>query len=146
MKNRLLSVRAGIDLFCILLGLMFLQAGSDKVLGGQVPEWFVTQFRPTLFGSLPGGVSLSFWSVAILEVVVGALAFATLAKPKLFHPTLVLAELVFLMLGFGLRLSHKYDDAGQLFNYFGLTLVIHLVAANGIREAANTNYEKPMPR
>jgi hypothetical protein len=128
MKDRVFSVRGGVDLFFVLLGLMFLQAGLGKVFGGEVPEWFVAQFSPTLFGSVPGGVVLSFWMVAILEVVVGVLSFVTIFRSRWFHVTLVLAEVVFLMLGFGLRLSHKYDDAGQLFNYFALTLVIHFLA------------------
>ena len=129
MKDRFFSIRGGIDLFLILLGFIFLHAGMEKVLGGQVPEWFVAQFEPTLIGKLPGGVALSFWGIAVLEVVVGVLAFGSLLKRQLSQVAFVLAELTFLSLGLGLRLSHKYAEAGQLFNYFALTLVIHILVS-----------------
>lgn len=129
MRSRIFSLRGGVDLFFVMIGLIFLQAGFDKVLGGEVPGWFAEQFGPTLIGKIPGGLLLSFATIAILEVVVGVLAFVTLVKENFFHTTLVLAELTFLMLGFGLRLSHKYGEAGQLFNYFALTLGIHLLSA-----------------
>ena len=127
MKDRIFSVRGGGDLFLVLLGLIFIHAGIGKVLAGQVPEWFSAQFEPTLIGSLPGGVFLSYWGVAIIEVVVGCLAFASLVRRQLIQSTFVLAEATFLALGFGLRLSQKYAEAGQLFNYFALTLILHIL-------------------
>ncbi|MBX9766460.1 MAG: hypothetical protein K2X47_04235 [Bdellovibrionales bacterium] len=137
MKNRIFSARGGVDLFLVMIGLIFLQAGSEKVMGGEVPGWFAEQFGPTLIGKLPGGLLLSFATIALLEVVVGILAFVTLLKENLFHITLLLSELTFLMLGFGLRLSHKYSEAGQLFNYFALTLLVHVIATKTMKETPN---------
>lgn len=117
--------------FCLLLATTFGLAGCEKLVGGGVPFWFVEQFHGTLIDLLPGSLSASFYLIMLLESVTAILFVLAIFfgdfKPGRPKPRLLsgvwLAQISFVMLGFGQRLTHKYDSAAQLFLYAVTTLL-----------------------
>lgn len=118
----------------VLLFLTFGQAAMDKILGGSVPAWFVEQFRETFMATLPG-LPIAYYTILVLELATAVLIAAGIAKREFLSaekPLLtsgyVLAQLTFIALGFGQRLTHKYDQAAQLFFYAALTYIAGHIA------------------
>ena len=117
--------------FCILLLLTFGQAGLDKLFGGPTPTWFLEQFHGTLLDLFPGSLSLSYYGIMTLELVTAAVLAVALirreflgGRPKKFLTLgIILSQVIFIALGFGLRLTHKFDGAAQLFFYAALTYI-----------------------
>jgi hypothetical protein len=103
-------------------------AATSKLLplfSGHVgaPEWFQKQFGGTFLNLFPGALSANFYLIAILELTVTVLFIAGLFRRKFLHPALLLAQLVFVILGFGLRISSDFHGAAELVGYFGVTLL-----------------------
>lgn len=119
-------------MFSVLLAYLSMWglAGPQKLFAGGPPEWFVGQFGETFLASFPG-LGASFFSLALGETVAAALALVALVrgeflsgKTKTFTLlTLVVSLLLFVQLGFGLRLVSDFDGAAKIFFYFGATLV-----------------------
>ena len=112
-------------LFLSLAGITALQ----KITGAFVPEWFVKKFEPTLIGTVPYGIELSFLTIIALETLI-AVCFlisivrmefvSQLSKSFLFWG-FDLAMLLFLVLFFGSFLAGDYSNGALDFMYFGIT-------------------------
>lgn len=121
--------------FWILLLLTFGQAALEKILDGGVPSWFTTQFQNTFMATLPG-LTISYYSILGLELSTALLILVGLARreflllctPKFLTAGFLLAQITFITLGFGLRLTQKYNDAAQLFAYTVLTFIAGTLA------------------
>lgn len=124
--------------FYALLIVTFGLAGVDKVLGGKVPTWFLDQFKGTLLDLLPGTLEISFVLITLLELATAIALIVGLARrefvsrlatDKRFLQTgIILAQVTFIALGFGQRLTHKFDAAGALFFYAALTFIAGHIA------------------
>lgn len=119
--------------FYLLLVMTFGLAGLDKIIGGKIPSWFLEQFRGSLLDLFPGSIEISFVVIALLEIVTAAVLIVGLLKKEfllkvandklLLKYGVILAQITFIALGFGQRLTHKFDAAGALFFYAALTFI-----------------------
>ena len=130
----------------LLFANTFLLAGLGKCFEGAAPEWFVEQFAETLLGSLPQ--TPLFLSLAVGEALLGFGAVASLFCGEWFRDRAPLLKLVlagslllFVALGFGARLSHKYEDAAFHFMYFTGTLLALVVIDRDDRLAATCSVD-----
>ncbi|HKS38247.1 MAG TPA: hypothetical protein VJW76_13710 [Verrucomicrobiae bacterium] len=117
----------------LAINLLFLMVwgftGIGKLIAG-MPPWFGDKFGQTLLSRFPG-LAVSFWLLAIAEVLAFALAVAALLRgeflsrrPPIWLTTMLVWSLfVFIQLGFGQWLTAEYNGTFQLFAYFGVTLV-----------------------
>ena len=112
---------------------LFGLAGLDKIIGGKVPSWFLEQFKGSLLDFFPGSIEISFAMIALLEIATAAVLIAGLMKKefllkvahdkRLLQYGVFLAQVTFIALGFGQRLTYKFDAAGALFFYAALTFI-----------------------
>ena len=116
----------------LLFAVTFILAGVGKLFDGAAPDWFVQQFAETPLGVLPQTPLFLF--LAFGESLLGLGAVISLFRGEWFRDRapllkLVLAGslLIFVALGFGARLSHKYSDAATHFMYFSGTLLALVV-------------------
>ncbi len=116
----------------LLFAVTFVLAGLDKWLVGTAPAWFVEQFAATPLGGLPQ--TPLFLLVALGESLLGLGAVVSLLsgewlrrRAPVLKLVLAAALLMFVALGFGARLSHKYEDAAFHFMYFTGTLLALVV-------------------
>jgi hypothetical protein len=122
-----------LPLYCVYLPIFGMAAMSKwRELPHGAPEWFQKQFEGTFLNFFPGALTANFYLIALLETLV-TLAFVTSLLRREFLPgrsksVLTLsffgAEVVFAMLGFGLRIAGDFHGAAELFAYFTLTLVV----------------------
>lgn len=125
-----MNVAGRLVLYAVYIPIFGLAAWT-KFSGG-MPDWFVTQFHDTLLALLPGGLVVSFYFIAFLEATTTLVFVTSLARreflqdrsPKFLSLALIAAMATFAVLGFGLRLSHDFNGAFQLFGYFALTFLI----------------------
>lgn len=114
-------------------GLTFLLAGGSKFKEKKVPDWFRNQFESSLMAKFPG-ISVSYWSIALLEILVPCILVVSLLKMEFavganhffLQIAISLASLIFAMLGFGLRLVGDFQGAANLFFYFTGTLITQI--------------------
>ena len=116
----------------LLFAVTFVLAGFGKLLDASAPDWFVQQFAETPLGVLPQ--TPLFLSLALGESLLGLGAIISLFRGEWFRQRAPLLKLVlagsllmFVALGFGARLSHKYEDAASHFMYFTGTLLALVV-------------------
>ena len=116
----------------LLFAVTFVLAGFGKLLVGSAPDWFVEQFAETPLGVLPQTPLFLF--LAFGESLIGFGAVVSLLRGEWFRQRAPLMKLVlagsllmFVALGFGARLSHKYSDAASHFMYFTGTLLALVV-------------------
>ena len=116
----------------LLILTIFTLAAFDKWLEWSAPEWFIDQFKDTWMGAFPQ--TPMFLSIALLETLVAIGAFVSLVKLEWLRPpgtmllwTLVGVLFVFVMLGFGARVSSQFSDAATHFAYFAGTLIMFYV-------------------
>ena len=116
-------------LFIIFLfGITFFLAGGSKWLDGKAPDWFVEQFSHTFLAYFPQ--NLLYLGLAFVESLVAFFAILSLVSREWIKKdspylklTLLMSLMVFVALGFGARLSHKFQDAAFHFMYFSGTLL-----------------------
>jgi hypothetical protein len=105
-------------------------AGAGKLMSGGVPDFFTEKFSATFLASFPG-LTTSFYSIAIAEVLAAILFLIALVNRE-FLPgvaktwtklALWLSLLIWVQLGFGMRLTMDFGGAASLFFYFGATLI-----------------------
>lgn len=122
--------------YCLLIT-TFGMAGLEKIFAAHVPDWFLLQFRGTPLDLFPGSLELGFIIITVLETSTATILLIGMGYQK-FQPKtkstqrlltlgLTLAQTTFLLLGFGQRLSHKYDEAANLFFYAILTFIAGFV-------------------
>jgi hypothetical protein len=110
---------------------VFGMAGLSKWLGG-IPPYFEKQFAGSILDLFPGALTVNFYFIALLETVVTLTFILSLVKreflpsrsPNILKYALVFASFVFVILHFGLILTHDHDHAAQLFFYFTGTIVV----------------------
>lgn len=103
--------------------LLFGTAAFDKWKTLSTPEWFIKQFDNTFIKKLPGGASVGYWVIALLEAVL-ALAFIISVFNFVILPYALLGSLfLFGILLFGLRITYDFQGSANMFIYFGTTLL-----------------------
>ncbi|MCG9896121.1 MAG: hypothetical protein MH204_11665, partial [Fimbriimonadaceae bacterium] len=115
----------------LLLAITWVLPAWNKLSGGGVPGFFQERFGNTILASFPG-ITVSFYSIAILEAVAGLLALGSVLigeflpgrRAPLLKLGALLSLLVFVQLGFGLRLIGDNDGAANLFFYAAGSLVL----------------------
>jgi len=125
----------------LLFAITFVLAGWNKWTMGTAPDWFVQQFAETPLGGLPQ--TPLFLLLALGESLLGLGAVVSLLCGEWFRQRAPLLKLVlagsllmFVALGFGARLSHKYEDAAFHFMYFTGTLLALVVIDRDDRQSA----------
>ena len=125
---------------CLLFAVTFTLAGLDKWCTGTAPEWFVEQFAATPLGVFPQ--TPLFLLLALGESLLGLGAVVSLFCGEWFRERAAILKLVlagsllmFVALGFGARLSHKYEDAAFHFMFFTGTLLALVVIDRDDRSA-----------
>ena len=129
-----------ISWFAVLLTylLIFGEASISKFAGGATPTWFLEQFKDSLLDWGPPSLQIAFWSIAMAETTVVGLLIGSLIKNEFskdrspfFSAALTLSQLIFIGLMLGMRLTHKYGEAQQLFFYaFSTFIFLHLHLRN----------------
>ncbi len=117
----------------VLYVLTFGQAATEKFVGGGVPSWFTEQFLNTFLNFTDGALDVAFYSIALFETLL-AVIFSTALVQNVFSKNstvtarlgFLLGSVLFLGLGFGMRLTHKYADAASLFFYCTITYFVFL--------------------
>ncbi len=132
-------------LFWILLLCTFGQAALEKILGGSVPSWFLEQFGSTILNPFPGSLTAAYYTIMLMELSTFLLIAAGLLKrefqkeeKRFLYFGAQFAQCTFIMLGFGQRLTHKYDAAAQLFVYAAITYIGAQFALRGSNANKNT--------
>ncbi|TVR16721.1 MAG: hypothetical protein EA391_07265 [Balneolaceae bacterium] len=126
----------------LLLLMTFGLASLGKWRTQNIPESFSDRFGETWMAALPGDLFIPFYSIVLLETVIALLIVVSIVRAewlansnKLFLKTgLVLSLFVFVMLGYGLRLTGDFGGAANLFFYFGATLIALFVVENQLKE------------
>lgn len=132
MNDRLLRTATYL-LITLLLIMTWGMGGVFKLLAGGVPEWFSTQFSKTFLATFPG-LTISFYSIAVLETVAAVVALGSLlrgeflkpVRPTLLYGALGLSMLLFVQLSLGKQLVADFAGSHDLFMYFAGTLVMLL--------------------
>lgn len=97
-----------------------------------VPDWFLKQFAETILNLFPGSLEASFYMIALGETITTLLFLVSLFKREFkkdetgrvfLKAGLQMAMIMFVILGFGLRLVHDFNGAANLFFYFTGTVV-----------------------
>lgn len=119
----------------LLLAVTWVIPAYNKLSAGGVPPFFTERFGNTFLASFPG-IPASFYLIAIAEAIAGLLAILSIVTGEFLGkrgaPLLKVATLfsllIFIKLGFGLRLVGDNDGAASLFQYTvgGLVLVLVL--------------------
>ena len=103
--------------------LLFGTAAFDKWKTLSTPEWFIKQFDNTFIKKLPGGASVGYWVIALIEGLL-ALAFIVSVFNFAVLPYALLGSLfLFGILLFGLRITYDFQGSANMFIYFGTTLL-----------------------
>ncbi len=126
----------------LLIAVTFGLAAMGKWFPPGIPESFAGQFGETWLGSLPGGLFLPYYTIAITEAAAFFLALASIfrlewinGKSKLLlKSSLTLSLFIFVILTYGLRLTGEYGGAANTFFYFGATLIALFVVEYEERE------------
>lgn len=109
-------------------------SGVDKLIHGK-PDWFADKFGSTWLAVFPG-LTLTFWVLAVSEVVALAMAGVALMRleflpgrrPVWLSLMLMWSLFVFLQLCLGQWITREFAGAQQIFLYFVGTLVmLHFV-------------------
>ena len=112
----------------IMLGILFIQSGLDKVFDwkGNL-EWLNGHFSKTFLG---GFVPLLLATITVMEIATGVLSavgviyFLVAGSLVLIFYAAVLGALSLLALFFGQRVAKDYPGAAVLVPYFILTLIV----------------------
>lgn len=150
MKSSLSPIRRLVLLgIPILYFLTFVEATYEKLAYG-VPDWFLEKFAPTFFSAVPGGVSLSFYFLALAELaasllasvaIVGVVLDKRFAAPAVLWTTVV-SGWTFSALSFGMRLTKDYSSAAQLFYYAAFSFILYMLLDQDLKRQ-NQNQNQP---
>lgn len=120
--------------------------GVGKITSGGVPHWFGEQFGKTFLASFPG-LAVSFYSIAVLEVLAAVAALASLLRGEFIrdvHPNflfiaITLSLVLFVQLFFGKQLLNDFGGTRDLFMYFAGTLVMLIAVRSFPARSSGTN-------
>jgi hypothetical protein len=113
-----------------LLLVTFGLASLTKWKSDGVPGHFINQFGDTWFASLPFGLALPFYTIALLETLVFVFFILSVFRVEWVKSSdkmylrlgLILSLFVFVILAYGLRLTGEFGGTANAFFYFGVTL------------------------
>ena len=118
-------------ILAVLTGTPFLH----KVLGQFPPDWFIGKFDKSLIALVPGGVTLSFVIITLLEASIALCSLMAILRKEfmeegsqrfsalLFNLTLIL----FIILLFGSFLVQDYNNGFRDFLYFSAIIYLRKV-------------------
>ncbi|MCC5926422.1 MAG: hypothetical protein JJU41_07655 [Bacteroidetes bacterium] len=123
-EGRLLAIQ-------LLLLSTFVLAAIAKWEPGTIPAGFIEQFGETWLASLPGGLFMPYYTIAVTETLAAILFIGSIIRLEFLHGRdktwlksgLVLSLFIFVILAFGLRLTSQFDGTANTFFYFGATLL-----------------------
>jgi len=126
----------------LLILMTFGLASITKWKSGGIPENFTNRFGETWMATLPGSLFIPFYSIVLFETAVALLMVASLIRMewlgssnKIFLKSgLILSLFIFVMLGYGLRLTGDFGGAANLFFYFGAALIALYVVEVKLKE------------
>lgn len=121
------------QLSLLLITIILLLAGLHKLNGTIPPDWFIGKFEKTFIGQIPGGLSISYWIIVLLELIGPILfgfAWVQMIRKKNYNRILSLGFLMcyilFIILTFGSFLVQDYDNGFMDFIYFvGILFIEH---------------------
>lgn len=128
------------QIILLLLVFILLVPAIHKLMGAIPPDWFVTKFEHSLIGILPGGISLAYLLIILLEIVGPILILGAMlqilrkqAYKKLLSAGFLIYYILFLVLTFGSFLVQDYDNGFKDFIYFvGVLLIERLYFSKGV--------------
>lgn len=96
----------------------------------EVPEGFINRFGDTWLNLLPGGLFIPYYTIAVMETLIFAFFLLSVSRVEWVKSSdkmymrlgLILSLFVFVMLGYGLRLTGEFGGTANAFFYFGVTL------------------------
>lgn len=121
-------------LITLLFGFTWALAGVGKIVERKVPEWFLNQFDSSFISRFPG-VKAAYLSIALAELLAFMLCVVSLVRLEFFIASdplflkwaLICSMMIFVMLGFGQRLTSDFVGSANSFQYFVGTLVCYAV-------------------
>lgn len=128
------------QIILLLLVLILLVPAIHKLMGAIPADWFVTKFEHSLIGMLPGGISLAYILIILLEIVGPILILGAMlqilrkqAYQKILSTGFLIYYILFLVLTFGSFLVQDYDNGFKDFIYFvGVLLIERLYFSKGL--------------
>lgn len=126
------------NLSLILLATILLIPAIHKILDQIPPSWFIQKFNDSIIGNIPGGISISFYLIVLLEftgpilILIGLIQMNRKKKyARFLSAGFSTYYLLFLTLTFGSFLVQDYDNGYKDFMYFiGVMLIEHLFFLN----------------
>jgi hypothetical protein len=122
------------DLKFIAIQALFLAtfglASLAKWKTGGVPDHFISQFGETWLVSLPLGLALSYYTIAVTETLAFVFFIFSVFRVEWVKKSdkmymrlgLILSLFIFVILAYGLRLVGEFGGTANAFFYFGVTL------------------------
>lgn len=128
MKTKIREKTIAIQL--MLLSIFAIEA-REKWMDHGVPEWFSTKFAHTWLTGLPGGLDFSWYLITLIETVIAVAALVSIGRGEfivrrdqtVLRTALMMSLGLFIMLGFGGRVSGDHAIAAHSFMYFTGTLL-----------------------
>ncbi|MDA8792996.1 hypothetical protein N9N67_07110 [Bacteriovoracaceae bacterium] len=98
------------------LVMTFFFAGISKIFSLKAPDWFISQFESTFLNVFEGSLHIQFLSIGIIELAAaGFIIFGVITNStKMLKVGLYNSQLNFLLLSFGSRVSHQYENSLML--------------------------------
>lgn len=127
-----IRVRGNVIAIQLMLLSIFVIEAREKWMTGGAPEWFTRQFANTWLAGLPGGLDFSWYLIAVVETLIALATTVSIGRGEFLgrprrqgalKAALMTSLLLFVMLGFGGRLSGNHDIAAHSFMYFTGTLL-----------------------
>lgn len=114
----------------LLLIVTFGLASLEKWTAREIPGDFIDQFADTWLNGFPGGLFLSFYAIATLEVTAFVMFIISICRAewlaginKIYLKLgLILTLFMFVIFSFGLRLTQQAGETANVFLYFGVIL------------------------
>jgi hypothetical protein len=128
MKTKIREKTVAIQL--MLLSIFAIEA-REKWMDRGVPEWFSTKFAHTWLTGLPGGLDFSWYLITLIETVIAVAVLVSIGRGEfivrrdqtVLRTALMMSLGLFIMLGFGGRVSGDHAIAAHSFMYFTGTLL-----------------------
>ena len=123
------------QLSLLLLIIILLIPAIHKILGPIPAAWFIEKFDDSIIGKVPGGISISYYIIILLECIAPLLLLTGLiqmTRQKEYQNIVSLGFLscytLFIILTFGSFLVQDYDNGFKDFMYFvGAMLIEHFM-------------------
>jgi hypothetical protein len=117
-------------------------ASLVKWKAGGIPDGFVNQFGDTWLNSLPGGLFIPYYTIALTETLAFVLFILSVCKIEWIKSSdkmylrlgLIISLFIFVILAYGLRLVGEFGGTANAFFYFGVTLfALYITEKDGVK-------------